>query len=113
MKTKLTLCLILFAAQTGFAQSNNSRIAAGSGMPSRISMNVTVPKQQHRTAAADSTRNPLYEQGGTSGENPLFEGIIQPAQHKGNQPKNRKNPIKRAPAEKRHSGLRDVVKTQV
>ncbi|SDD83121.1 hypothetical protein [Niabella drilacis] len=111
MKTTLTLCIFLVWAQAGFAQDNNSRIIISSGMPSRISMNVTVPKQQ-RAASADTTHNPLYEQGGNSGQNPMFENRIQPAHPDYNQIKNGQN-IKRQPAENRYSGLRDVVKTQV
>ncbi|MGJ7032670.1 hypothetical protein [Niabella hirudinis] len=114
MKTIFTLCLILAGTQIGFAQENSSRIITNSGMPSRISMNVTVSRQQQRTVQTDSTtRNPLYEHSGTSGNNPLFEGITQPAQPGGDKPKNDKSPIKREPAEKRYNGLRDVVKTQV
>lgn len=104
--------MFLVWAQAGFAQENSSRIITSSGMPSRISMNVTVPRQQQRAASADSTRNPLYEQGGSSGQNPLFEGISQPAQSGDGQMKNRKKDIK-APSEKPPSGLKDVVKTQV
>jgi len=110
MKTTLTLYLILVWVYTGSAQDNSSRIIAGSGMPSRISMNVTVPKQQ-RAAPADTTHNPLYEQGGNAGENPMFEHRTQPG-NPDYQIKNGQH-IKRAPAENRYSGLKDVVKTQV
>ncbi len=100
---------------TGFAQDNSTRILTGSGMPSRISMNVTVPKQQQRTAPADTTRNPLFEQGGTSGQNPLFESshMAQPASSGEGQPKNGKQDTKKDPAGKPSSGLKDIVKTQV
>lgn len=115
MKTALTLYIILVWVHTGFAQDNNSRTITGSGMPSRISMNVTVPKQQQRTAPADTVRNPLYEQSGTSGQNPLFESsyMTQPAQSGDGQMKNKKREEKKDPAAKPSGGLKDVVKTQV
>ncbi|MBO9595685.1 MAG: hypothetical protein J7599_22475 [Niabella sp.] len=111
MKTALTLYIILVCVHTGFTQDNSSRIIARSGMPSRIPMNVTIPKQQ-RIAPADTSRNPLYGQGGTTGQNPLFE-----SSHRATPVPSREGPTKKDakkdPAGNPSNGLKDVVKTQV
>ncbi len=102
--------MILAWAQAGFSQVNNSRIITSAGMPARLSMNVTVARQQQATQADSTARNPLYEGAGSSGHNPMFENRLQPAAPGSRPVKNGENPM---PAEKRYSSLKDVVRTQV
>ncbi|MCF3110670.1 hypothetical protein LL912_17940 [Niabella sp. CC-SYL272] len=110
MKKTLTLCMFLVCAQASFAQINSSRVAISSGMPSRLSMNVTVARQQRSMQADSTAHNPLYEGAGSPGQNPMFENRFQPANPDPGPMLKRKDSM---PAEKPYNGLRDVVKTQV